>query len=234
MSIFPVLELEATIQVGDKTRLSGVKTFVSKDNVPITVVEIEPEAGAGFIAVTGSSYRDWYLDWVYTGVSRTVTSSLRVTAGGVTTITASLGVVTATDDYLFSTDADIIGLEPDILKYVPDGRASYLNVHREAQTKILDTLDEAGYQDTEGNRLTKEAMVEKSEVRAWSKYLALSLIYQGVHNAVDDVFVEKSRYYNGLALKAFDRAKLRLDLDGDGEISDGESVEVLTRDLVRE
>lgn len=234
MAIFPVLETEDVIQIGDKIRLNGTKSFLSKDNVAVTLVEIEPEAGNGFITVTGTSYKDWYLDWSYSGATRTVVVSLRITAGTTTTVTQSVSVVTAADDYLFSNDYDIKALEPDILKYVPEGRKSYLNVHREAQKKILDTLDEAGYTDTEGNKLTKSAVVDISEVRAWSKYLALSFIFRGIYNAVDDVFAEKARHYESMASKAFDRAKIRLDLDGDGAIAVGEAVEVVSRDLVRE
>jgi hypothetical protein len=234
MAIFPVLETEDVIQIGDKIRLNGTKSFVSKDNVAVTLVEIEPEAGNGYITVTGTSYKDWYLDWSYSGATRTVVVSLRITAGTTTTVTQSVSVVTAADDYLFSNDYDIKALEPDILKYVPEGRKSYLNVHREAQKKIIDTLDEAGYTDTEGLKLTKAAVVDISEVRAWSKYLALSFIFRGIYNAVDDVFAEKARHYESMASKAFDRAKIRLDLDGDGEIAVGEAVEVVSRDLVRE
>ena len=234
MAIFPVLETEDVIQIGDKIRLNGTKSFLSKDNVAVTLVEIEPEAGNGYITVTGANYKDWYLDWSYAGATRTVVVSLRITAGATTTVTQSISVVTSTDDYLFSNDYDIRALEPDILKYVPEGRKSYLNVHREAQKKILDTLDEAGYTDTEGNKLTKAAVVDISEVRAWSKYLALSFIFRGIYNAVDDVFAEKARHYESMASKAFDRAKIRLDLDGDGAIAVGEAVEVVSRDLVRE
>lgn len=232
--IFPVLEAEGVLQVLDKTRLSAVKSFVSKDNDPITLVEIEPEAGDGFIDVTGTSYKDWYLDWSYSGPSRLIVVSVRITAGSVTTTSKTIQIYTALDDYLFSNDLDIMGLEPDILKYVPQGKNSYLSVHREAQKKILDWLDEAGYKDTSGNRLTKDAMILLDEVRSWSRYLVLSLIFRSIYNAVDDVFVDKAKYYESLALKASSRAFLRLDLDGDGEISTGEAVQILSRDLVRE
>jgi hypothetical protein len=234
MAIFPVLECEDVVQVSDKTRLGGTKSFLSKDNAAITLVEIEPEAGAGYVTVTGTSYKDWFLDWSYAGVSRVVTVSLRITAGTTTTVTKTIQIYTAADDYLFSNDNDIKALEPDIMSWVPVGRASYLNVHREAQKKILDWLDESGTTDVEGAKLTKAAVVDISEVRSWSRYLTLSLIYMGISNAVDDIFSDKANKYSGMAKKASDRAILRLDLDGDGSIELGEAIEVMSKDLIRE
>jgi hypothetical protein len=234
MAIFPVLEIEDVVQINDKTRLNAVKTFVSKDNAAPTLIEIEPEAGSGFITVTGTSYKDWYLDWSYAGASRVVTVSLRVTAGSVVTATKTMQIYTVADDYLFSNDNDIKALEPDIMSWVPVGRASYLNVHREAQKKILDWLDEAGITDVDGQKLTKDAVVDVSEVRSWSRYLTLSLIYMGIYNAVEDVFSDKAAKYKTMAKSAADRAQLRLDIDGDGELTVGEQVDVMSKDLIRE
>lgn len=234
MAIFPVLEVENVVQVGDKTRFNASKSFVSKDNVAITLVEIEPESGSGFVTVTGSSYKDWYLDWQYSGATRTVVVSLRITAGTTTTITKSISVVTSASDMLFSSDSDLLAYEPDILKYIPDGRSSYLNVHREAQTKILDWLAEAGVTDVDGNRLTKDRVIDIDEVRSWSKYLTLSLIFSGIYNSVDDVFSDKAKSYASMAKSKADRSKIRLDIDGDGETSLAEDVNLQSRDLVRE
>jgi hypothetical protein len=52
--IFPLVESEPIVQVSDKTRLSAVKSFKSNDEPAISLVEIEPESGSGFINVTGS------------------------------------------------------------------------------------------------------------------------------------------------------------------------------------
>jgi hypothetical protein len=234
VAIFGVLEVESTVQVNDKTRLNASKSFISKDEDPVTLVEIEPEAAAGFIDVTGASSKDWFLDWVYVGASRNVTVSLRITAGTVQTFTKTLAVTTAVDDNLFSSDQDLIAYEPDILKWVPQGRASYLNVHREAQARILEWLDEAGLTDRDGNRLTKAALVDVQEVRAWSRDLTLSLIFKGIQNAVDDVFAGKAQHYASEAVKRSDRTRLRLDLNGDDTISRNESVFMNTRELLRQ
>lgn len=251
--IFPVLETEKVVQIGDMTRLSAVKSFVSKDEDDVTKVEICPETQEDpedneWIEVTGSSFKDWYLDWKYSGASRAISAAVRVTTTPAieaveddpeteeidetveaqdavsTTLSQSLSLLTAEDDHLFSGDQDLIAFEPDILKWVSEGRSSFLNVHRAAQGRILETLDESGVVDKEGNKLTKDAMVDLTEVTPWSRDLTLSLIFQGLSNAVDDVFSEKSKYYAGEALKRKARAVLRLDVDGDGEINKGEGV----------
>jgi hypothetical protein len=236
--IFPVLETEDVVQVNDQTRLSAVKSFISKDEQSISLVEIQPESGGSWIDVTGGNSSEWYLDWIYTGSSRTVTVSVRITTNASPTVlTKTVSVKSVADDKLFSADQDLLAFEPDILKWVPDGRASFLNIHRAAKTKILEALDESGIVDSNGNKLTDAAVVDVTEVRAWSRDMTLSLIFKGLINQVDDVFTIKSKYYASEAEKRKNRAVLRLDLNGDGEISkdegQAEGVSFQTMTLIR-
>lgn len=233
--IFSDLEIESIIQVGDQTRLSALKSFVSKDEDDITKVEIQPEATASWIDVTGADSRDWYLDWRYTGASRDAVVSARVTAGdaGPTTVSKTIQVISAADDKLFSSDQDLASLEPNILKYVSLGRATFLNVHRAAQTKILESLDESGIIDTAGAKLTKAAVVDVSEVRGWSRDLTLHLIFKSLINSNDDVFTEKAKFYLNEAAQRKSRSVLRLDLNDDGELDVDEKVTTGSMNLVR-
>ena len=172
--IFPVLELEAFLQADDKTRLDARKTHITPDEAAITLIEIEPESGSGFLDVTSLSY----LDWQYSGASRTVTVSVRVTTDGLPeTFSKDIEILTATDDKLFSTDAEMVRHEPQILDWVREGRNSFLDVHRTSQDRILTWLDEHRIWDTNGDRLTKDAIVDIQEVNDWSKYLTLQLIH---------------------------------------------------------
>ena len=50
--IFPVLELEKTVQLNDKTRLDGRKSYTTPEEAAISLVEIQPEAGQPFFTVT--------------------------------------------------------------------------------------------------------------------------------------------------------------------------------------
>jgi hypothetical protein len=234
MAIFPNLELEDVVQVGDKTRLNSTKTFASKDEASITLVEIEPESGNGFIDVTGSGPRDYFLDWEYSGISRTVTVSVRVTTDGLpVTTTKTIEVLTASDDGLYSDDQDLISLESDILKWVREGRNSFLDFHRKAQFLILDFLNDIGVRDVDSKRITKDDIVDVLEVRKWSKYKTLALIFEDISNATDDVFAEKRRFYDSLAKSAFNKSVLRLDLNNDGVVEDSEGVSIYTGFLSR-
>lgn len=232
--IFPVLEIEDIVQVGDQTRLNAVKSFVSKDEESISKVEISPDDGTTWIDVTGDSEKDWFLDWQFDGITRDQNVKVRVTTDGAPTeITKIIKVISVDDDKLFSVDTDLIALEPDILKYVALGRASFLNVHRMAQTKILESLDESGVTDVDCHKPTKASVVDVSEVRAWSRDLVLHLIFKSLINSVDDVFVAKSAYYAKEVGIRKGRAITRLDLNNDGELECDEGVSSMSMDLVR-
>ena len=210
--IFPVLELEEVLQINDKTRIDAEKTFVSVDEAAITLIEIEPEAGSGFIDVTSVKY----LDWQYSTDGNKVISLRVTTDGSPVSSTKTLSVLTEASDRLFSSDAELLPYEPNILEWVREGRNSFLDVHRASQDGILSYLDENRIWDSEGNKLTKEAITDLQEVNDWSKFMTLRLIFEGISNAVDDIFREKALRYKELEVKARNRAAIRLDRDGDG------------------
>ena len=218
MAIFPSLEIEEKVQIGDKTRLNATRSFVSADEEDISLVEIQPEAGADWIDVT----TDKYLDWSYS-TDGLKTVKVRVTTdGSAEPLSDTMVVVDEAEDALFSADSDLTAWEPNILNFIRLGRASYKDVHREAQKQILDWLDGQGLYDTDGNRLTAAAVVDVQEVKEWSKFLTLQIIFEGLSNAVDDVFAKKAQKYESLALKARGRSEVKLDLDGDGEADNSE------------
>ncbi len=136
------------------------------------------------------------------------------------TIVVYLEVYTADGDALFSEDSDLVGYENDIMKWLPNGRGSFLDLHRKSQKLILDWLDRQGYRDDQGDKITKFQFIDNSDVRTWSAYKALNLFFAGNQNSTDDVFKDKSKYYKGLEVEARDRAVLTLDLDKDGEKDD--------------
>jgi hypothetical protein len=233
MAIFPYAELESIVQVDDKTRIDATKSFKSKDEAAVSLVRIKPEASGAFITVTGTTSKDWYLDWSYaTAGSKVVTVEI-TTNGAATTKTFTITVVSEATDNLFSSDADLTAFEYDVLNYIPAGRNSFKDVHRKAQNLILAWLDENGHTDTNGERLTKTAITELEEVKYMSAAWALKLIYQALSNAVDDVFSQKSKYYESLMVGHRNRLILRLDKDGDGTAELGEGVTVKSMDMVR-
>lgn len=124
-------------------------------------------------------------------------------------------VYTEEGDSLFSEDADLVSEEPDIMKWLPAGRGSYMDLHRKAQRLILDWCDRQGYRDDANRKLTKFAFVDHSDVKTWAYYMVLKLFFMGAQNDVDDVFKKKAAYYEKLEIASRDRAVLNLDLDGD-------------------
>lgn len=230
--IFPNLETEPVVQVADKTRIDASKTFISKDEAAVTLVEIDPGNGV-FVDVTGSSSRDWFLDWEYaTDGEQTIV--VRVTTDA-TPVTKSdtISVISEADDNLFSTDQDLVTHEEEILKYVPKGRNSFLNVHRKMQAIILDEIDERGVQNSDGTRLTKAQVVDVREVNQWSTFGVLYMIMQDLSNSVDDKFQAKAMDYKKRMEFHKNEAFLRLDFNQDGEITKGEQIGVRTGRLLR-
>lgn len=211
--IFPILKLENVIQVNDKTRLDGTKSYVTPDEAAITLVEIEPEAGAGFYDVT----LDRFLDWQYSSDGEKTVTIRIATDGAPISSTKTIPAITSEDDHLFSSDEQLTAHEPNILDYVRAGRNSFLDIHRSSQDRILNWLDEHRIVDINGSRLTKEAIVNIEEVSNWSKYMTLKTIFEGLSNSVGDVFSVKSKTYEELEVMAKNKSQVRLDLNGDGE-----------------
>ena len=233
MAIFPKISAEKIIQVNDKTRILASQSYVSKDEAAISLIEIEPEALNGFIDVTGSDSDDWYLDWEYS-TDGTKTITLRVTTdGSPVTFTKDIEVITEANDKLFSNDNDLKQHETSILKYLPKGKSSYNYVHRNAQNEILEQLYKDGYTDIDGNKFTKDSVVDIEEFRMWSKFMVLRMIFRDLSNAIDDIYDKKSLMYENSEHVWRTKAILKIDIDGDGDISDGEYLDITTRRLER-
>lgn len=234
MAIFPVLETELLVQEKDKTRLDASKSYVS-GTTAITKIEIKPTLTENFYDVTTTGYLDW--EFTHSGgvddpEANTVT--LKVTnAGGNTSITKDILVITETTDNLFSSDDKLRVHETDILRYVPSGRSTFKDVHRRAQSLILAWLDTQGYVDLYDNKFTKEQFKDITEVSEWATMVALRLIFESISNAVDDIFSVKAKRYKGLEEFYRNRAILRIDTDNNGTLESFEGVDIRSCVVVR-
>ena len=228
MAYFPKIKSEKIVQVGDKIRFDATQSFGTPDEAAVTLVEIEPNAGDGFIDVTSTRV----LDWVYlTAGSKTAT--VRVTTDAVYTATADISVLTEADDRLFSVDEELRMLEPDILNWLPVGYSNFNHIHRLAQKNILDWLDELRIYKQDGSRFTKADIVEKDQVRRLSLFMSLRMIFEGLSNQTDDVFAEKAARYRAMEKEAKNRNYISLDADDDGIIQADERKDNRTFILVR-
>lgn len=228
--IFPVIKAEAVIQVDDKTRIDVSKSYITPDESAITLYEIEPEAGTGFIDVTANKY----LDWSYS-TSGDKVISVRITTNGAPTLgSIPVKALTAAEDNLFSNDNDLLEFESDILNWVKDGRSSFLDKHRAAQELILNELDSAQIWKQDGTRFVAADIVDIKEFKQWSKFLTLSIIFNSLSNQVDDIFSQKAAKYQSMAISGKTRATYRLDFNQNGTIEqNSEKTENISGLLVR-
>lgn len=215
--IFADFKVDALYQVGEKARIDCSQTFLSPDEAAITAFEIEPEAGAGFQNVL----TDRYLDWQYSTAGDKVVTLRVTTDGAPTTATVDIEIVTAATDMLWSKDVDLLPYEPDILGNIPAGRSTFNMIHRRAQSTILTTLDERKIwnRDT-GARFEKDALVNVTEVKDWSIALVLMYIFEGLSNAVGDIFDLKAKKYASMVEARAARAFIRVDNNGDGVVEE--------------
>jgi len=181
---------EPIVQVNDKTRIDLRKSFSSLSE-SFTVATID--FGAGPIDVLSKMY----LDWLFNAPNANQTIDVHLeTATDSADLQVSMVVISEADDKLFSSDDDLMVHEPDIMDWVRPGRASFKNIHRMVQTKILDWLNGKKFRMTNGDRITKDAIVDVADVREWATYWALQLIFEGRSNAIDDVFAQKADEYS--------------------------------------
>lgn len=136
-------------------------------------------------------------------------------------------------DYLFSNDGDLIAHEPDIMKWVQDGRSSFNNIHRKSQKLVMNWIDEKGFVNSYGDKYLKRDIVDLNEVNVWATYMTLKIIFQGLSNAIDDIFDRKASIYSALEEGARQRVVLRLDVDQDGNADQSESISIYSGSLFR-
>lgn len=136
-------------------------------------------------------------------------------------------------DRLFCSNQDLTAHEPDLMKWVPQGRSSFKDVIRRSQKLILAWLDEKGYVNVYGNKFDKHDIIDLEEVRQWSIFQTLKLIMQGISNVTDDVFDKKAKEYSKLEEAARQRVILRIDTNRDGAADAMEGLSISSGSLYR-
>lgn len=220
MTMFPVLRVESIVQVNDKTRLDATAAFSSEAD-EIVKVEIRPSNTDSFIDVT----TDKFLDHQYPS-SGTMTVTLKLTDATPTSITFTkeIKVVSENIDRLFSADEDLIKYEPDVMTFLRDGKSSFKDIHREAQSRVLRKLEEMNLKNSQGGWLTKENIFDKEEVRDWAKFIALKIVSYGISKQVDDFYWKKGDKYEAMEKVARERSIITLDTNADGVADSNQSL----------
>ncbi len=166
-----------------------------------------------------------------------LTRKITLTVGDGTTTTALdkyIKVYSVEGDRLFSSDADLVAHEPDILQWIVAGRASFLDFHRRAQRLIFGWMDKNGYVDIFQEKYDKFDIQDKEELRLWSTHLCLKTIFESFKNASDDVFQQKREYYSKEEQFYRNRLVLRIDTDGNGKVEDTEFLTISSGNLIRQ
>lgn len=236
--IFPVIDASSVVLVDEKIRISASNSYVTKDDDAITKVEIEIHTGEGLVDVTGTTSADWYYDFAYStdgektaSVVVTTTTDPDVTA----TVEKAITVLAVADAALFSNDDDLKIMENDIMKWLPEGKFTWNFVHFRIQENILTEIKKKRIINSDGTDILKTQILDVKEVREWAVYSALAMIFNGISNAVDDVFSRKSAKYSELASKAQNLAfgMLSIDFNKDSAITEGERLDMLSGTLIR-
>jgi hypothetical protein len=228
--IFAKIKVDALSQENDGVRIDA-RQSIYRDIADVLDVEISPnidgENDIPYISVySGGDFDEWYLDWSYS-VAGDYNPTIRIKTAEeddsdplniipVQYVTASkeITIITAATDQLFSNDDDIIQSEPDVYRYLPEGKTSYLFMHREAQRRILGYLDEKKIWKQDGTRYEKSDLFDKEEFVHWSRFLVLQMIYQAKVVDVGDIFFQKGEQYKTLVAIAQNRGAIRLSSDG--------------------
>jgi len=142
-------------------------------------------------------------------------------------------VFTPQGDGLFSRDQDLKIHEPNIMDWVRDGRASFLDMHRRSQEQILDWIYQAGYTDKNNRRLTKFDILDLEDVKLWSVFETLQFLCMSFQNSVDDIWQKKAGQYEKLKFAARQQASLKLDYNKNGEVDPEERVNISSGTLLR-
>lgn len=227
--IFFNLNHESTVQVEDLTRLDASKTQVSPDEGEITLVRVSPDNGTNWYDITNSDSDRWYLDWAFaTEGEKSVVLEITTDNSAAQTKVFVIDALSVQDDCLFSTDEDLVKYEPEIKCYIRRGRCSFLDVHRCSQNIIMEWLQRQIEISTDpscvARKLECKDLYCKEEVRSWSVYQALVLIFEGLSNQVDDVFSQKAARYSELMYRARSRAEITVDFNQDGVADNRESL----------
>ena len=118
---------------------------------------------------------------------------------------------------LLSTDEDLVLENP----YIMDddllmGQSNHLKAHISARDEIVQSFANKGNIKTSGESLSYWDMLNASEFRMGSIFLALSKIYFNLSDRSDDMWLRKSEEYRKRYLDQIDLYFSTIDLDDDG------------------
>ena len=190
--------------------LEGSRTH---DGSPLTKIEVVPFVDAEAITVFDlqNEKDSLFLDWQYSTFGEKVLKVKFIHGDDVREIEKTIKVLSKADEKLFSDDEMLEVREANIRTLLPEGRSSFIFVHRLAQTEILKELSFMGC------KVKAEDILDMDDVQRWSTFKALSLIFESNITSVQDVHTAKKATYIKLATDAGAKAVVKLDRNQDGK-----------------
>ena len=133
----------------------------------------------------------------------------------------SSAMVIAGLNLVFSDDQDLKREIYEISKYLPSGVTTHILSHVSARDEIIQNLNIIGKVKVDGTSgwiegITAFDLLDISEVKLASTYLALSKIMFAASDEVDDTYSFKAQKYENLAKNIVNNIRLKTDSDDDG------------------
>ena len=132
---------------------------------------------------------------------------------------------------VFSKDDDLIEEYPSIIKFLPEGKESFIAFHQSARKDIVQAFRNKGRLNS--RLLTQYDILESEEVRAASKYLTLSKIFSWLSDARDDNWAKKAEEFYQDYSNFINLAVVTIDENNDGKVSSEEKKNVQFVQVVR-
>jgi hypothetical protein len=122
---------------------------------------------------------------------------------------------------VYSDDQDLKDEVPEIMNWAASTETTYILRHQSARDDIVQSIRNKGQfkqSNSTGLPLQIEPfdLLDIEEVRQWSKYLALSKIFENLSKDKDDIYMARSKMYSDRARDAGKLYYASLDLDDDG------------------
>lgn len=122
---------------------------------------------------------------------------------------------------VFADDNDLKREFWEINQFLPDGKQSFISIHEACRDEIIQTLNQKASNVTDATTgwekdISAFDLLEVSQVKLASTYLALSKIMMNVSDRVDDIYMDKSSIYRSKYNDIINNMTINIDHDDDG------------------
>jgi hypothetical protein len=230
--IFPIIKSEDKVFINDKISFDFQKSFLTPDEsfASPTSHEASFDAGATWIDCTSKKS----IDYIFATPGAKIVQ-LRITANsGTEEVSKTVTALDYVTQKLFSTDTDLYRYEPEIDNLMPKKWSSWNLVHLEAQKNFIDWLDEKRIYNERGEKYAVADLTDLEQVRQYSIFRTLEIIYAGTFSVSGDVFKDKFTKYQTMANDKLAKSTISLDFNKNGNADLNERTDLHTVSIGRQ